>query len=1269
MNRSKFSLGLALFVSLFLLTTCFGTLGRGSRSFYEGEGDLGFVGIDGVAQSVGYGDNLGYDTATGDLNGDGLVDLVISAPFADGPGNNRNDSGEVYVFLGNLSRTYSPLTHLPDMADITIYGADDQDRCGVDVELGDHNGDGFDDLFIGSSYSQGQMNTGEVRGEVAVIYGGNDSYLEPIYDLNETTPEPHANATIYANLDNGEFGHGICLVDLNNDGKDELFICQRYGLGTTAAITDAGRLYLKYGNEMRMTGNLQAGTVLSAQIFGDDKNDRFGWHMAKGDIDNDGFEDLVISSQEGDGTVSRTRYNGGEIFVIFGGGANIVAQQNIFDVSDLVIYGEDAGDLTGSSISLGDIDNDNYMDVVLGAPGADGLDNTRSRTGQVWVVWGDEQSSLPSVLNLTAEENLAIYGLDIDDEFGTVVHCSDADLDGKQDIFITAAGGDGVGNAKNMTGEVSYVQGNAGLKTGASFSAFENGVITLCGVQEAELFGGSICSFDVDNDNTLETVIASRWYNGPGGIKEHVGKVDLYETPEPSTTTLDSSVLVDTVLVQGNITIMPGLPVKLLVNVSDTSGAGAVERVLIRLNPFVHNLSFQWQKTGGFQEVYDPNGVFQIKDTSSVTEAGNTLQCSFELVFEWSSLEIESIEVLAVGSSSDLDRMGMKTKMLTEVSFNGGLNAHLNGSQIDEDVWVKAGSEVVFDNVTFSFEGLDEGPSPLDLVPTLVTPDGNWTDEDYDPEGEISIPMTIGPNQTEEYLVQLVAVPQREILELLDITPMEFTLKVDNATPPAVTGLVCKPDNKSEGSIDNDTSLYFEWNQVFDTGSGTKEYIVEYNGKQVVTTEDQILLEDLEEGNVNVSVRARDALGFVGKADWMNVTVDISPGWASCWITENTDVLNHTDINISATMFDNGTEVDPDTIYYRVSENGTGNYADWIKFKDPELVLDAPIPAIDSIPPFGFYSCEVELEFPEGRNNYIQWKGKDMAGNEFFSNHLNVQVVIPKVNQVPVSGIMDPADKSQHLPGDIGFNGGGSWDPDLDPLNYTWLVDGEYAGSGKIVTLNITTPGNHTVTLWVDDGWGANVSSSIVVEIVEPYVSPPADDDDDDDGINPLFIVLPIVVVIVLVIVVLLLVVLMKKSKAKKEEEERLRLEQERQAEDAARQEAVAQADTNVFVDQYDAEKDSTYIPPEAETGGLPEDEQPVLEQETQEQIPPQTQPEVPMEGGVPGVNEQTAPFDDQSTPETAPQPGVERSPGMAPQPEPEQQVGVQPQLEPEFDI
>jgi len=126
-------------------------------------GDRGFR-IDGIDA----GDRSGYSVSgAGDVNGDGLADLIVGAPFADPDNDDR--AGESYVVFGKTSNATVDLANL-GVGGFRIDGIDQFDRSGRSVSgAGDVNGDGLADLIVGAPFAN--LGGDDTAGESYLVFG------------------------------------------------------------------------------------------------------------------------------------------------------------------------------------------------------------------------------------------------------------------------------------------------------------------------------------------------------------------------------------------------------------------------------------------------------------------------------------------------------------------------------------------------------------------------------------------------------------------------------------------------------------------------------------------------------------------------------------------------------------------------------------------------------------------------------------------------------------------------------------------------------------------------------------------------------------------------------------------------------------------------------------------------------------------------------------------------------------------------------------------
>ena len=388
--------------------------------------------------------------AMGDINGDGFDDLIIAEPEHDG---NATNSGRVMVYYGS--------TQGVSTSSDVLSGDAANESFGKGMAVADFNGDGYDDLAIGSpGWNDTTANFTGVPGLVQVFLG-NVSGLEAVAWWSMTGE------------DKEQLGWSVVASEtMNGDAKADL-VALAYGSSeqVTESKSNNGKLLIFEGSETGMNHLRNITQTKDGPLFGRTL-------AANGDLNGDGMSDLLVSNTGN--FDSPLGYGSIEIFF---GGAN--GYNGTFDQS---IVSTLQGKLFGWSMNyLGDVNSDGYDDFMFSEP----FNTTVYRAGKIWAYYGSADglsSAVPSYTLVSGESN-ALLGRSFEP-------AGDVNEDGYDDVLMMQAMG---GN----TGKVELILGSSiGLRSDWEL---------LATGQIGENIGHSAATLgDLDGDGLSEIVLSSR---------------------------------------------------------------------------------------------------------------------------------------------------------------------------------------------------------------------------------------------------------------------------------------------------------------------------------------------------------------------------------------------------------------------------------------------------------------------------------------------------------------------------------------------------------------------------------------------------------------------------------------------------------------------------------------------------------------------------------------------------------------------------------------
>ncbi len=626
----------------------------GFISFAQGYPDVPISETDETQKFNIYGTTIGDDVGEsvknlGDINGDGIADIIVGAPGVDN--GTVTDAGEAYVIFGATGITTSSINigTLDGSNGFVVRGIDASDKIGIAVSsAGDINNDGINDILIGGA------------GKVIIIFGSTSGFLS-LY----TTADINGINGVILSYSNSYFGQTLSNTsDINNDGIDDIIIGEPSSLGNayvfygSSSITNMDATVLNGSNGFKVEGFSQTSSGYGLNISN------------AGDINHDGIQDIVMGFPGYDEGLDNTT---GRVVIIFGSSTGFSA---VFSLSTLngtngfIIT--DTGDYTRFGINVADgkdFNNDGIDDVAI------------TSNYNAYVVYG-KTASFPSSIKIadisTTDKFVFNAGWYQDSyTFSAIDGLSDINNDGVTDLIIASPHFYGYARS----GSVYIIYGSTSLPE--TMESLEingtNGYHIFDDVRYSyNGFGQSVSNAgDFNNDGTNDFIVGERisnstTYRRNGATHVFFGNtIDVIDTEAPTISCPSGT---------QELYANASLPnyINSLASISDNSS---------------YNTDMVYTQTPSAGTLFTATTNVEITVTD---RAGNTNSCSFTVNLKTTTEQIDcttsNFSVNNLNGTNGLTLYGEKSNIETGHDVNSA--GDVNGDGINDFIVLAQGDVV-----------------------------------------------------------------------------------------------------------------------------------------------------------------------------------------------------------------------------------------------------------------------------------------------------------------------------------------------------------------------------------------------------------------------------------------------------------------------------------------------------------------------------------------------------------------------------------------------
>jgi len=429
-------------------------------------------------------------------------------------------------------------------------------------------------------------------------------------------------------------------------------------------------------------------------------------------------------------------------------------------------------------------------------------------------------------------------------------------------------------------------------------------------------------------------------------------------------------------------------PYNFMINITDNASFTDIESIRLFLDPLGTNLQLKWDRsTGKFLELLDPNDYIELSSTSSAVQKNYDWTLNFNLTFNWTypDEDLNNIQIFASSSAID-DVLFNKTnayRVENDLDFQGTLTVEgEDGRIINSGDFVRGGEELKWDGLIVVYEGYylspPQGSYHVSIWDENLRPDSVMPGSDHYFQF-----VTTSPEVTDidgyVYIINITKIPQTS-----DASDVNFTIRIDadnvtfsNPLPGEGDWQTTKKANAGititdiGGAVVNGSSIMYSYS----TNNGTTwidwTLIPALESRTVINATADLLFDD---GTDNlVKWKALDSLGNgPAESGSYRISVDTQNVTYSNVRPSVTDVSTTGYATVEITISDLTSGVNASSIEYSKSDDNGESWGDWVNAGES---LDDHSIAIS-----------LNLTFPNGTDNRIKWRAKDVAGNGPFES-------------------------------------------------------------------------------------------------------------------------------------------------------------------------------------------------------------------------------------------------------------------------------------------